>query len=111
MKYKNGCFFQKSRTAHEKLREAINNGAPDSIGWLYDVLCFDEHNFTGRREDFFFRTIKDLSADSGLSQRTVIRSMRRLKNEGLINTWPMHWVDKKTGKKSEKHVTGIRILD
>jgi len=111
MKYKIGNFFQVDKEAHERVTEAIRKGAPASIGWLYDVLCYDEHRFTGRKEDFFFRSISDLSADSGLSQRVVMRNLKCLKKLGVIETWWMHWIDKKTGKKSEKHVTAIRILD
>jgi hypothetical protein len=33
-----------------------------------------------------------------------------LQEKGYIETWKMHWVDKETGKRSEKHTTAFRVL-
>lgn len=89
-KYKEGNFLQFPRGVFEKF-----HNAKTSTKWLYTILLELEHKFTGLKEDFFFRSIDDLSKDAKLSRPA----------------WQMHWVDKDTDKKSEKHVTAIRILE
>ena len=83
----------------------------DSAKWLYLVLKEDEHRFTGPKEDFFFRSNEDLASDCGWQKSKLGRVKPELINSGLIQTWQMHWLDKDTGKKSEKHVTAYRIRD
>lgn len=39
------------------------------------------------------------------------KSKERTVETDLIKIWQMHWMDIKTGKKSEKKVTAFRILD
>jgi hypothetical protein len=81
----------------------------DSAKWLYFVLKEDEHKFTGSKEDFFFRSNEDLAKDCGWNIKKLERYKAELLKSGLITTWPMHWINKETGKKSEKHVTAYRI--
>lgn len=82
-----------------------------SVRWLYICLNLLEHRFTGDKEDFFFRSIEDLRKDTGIGRKQIISGIRELEGLRLIQTWQMHWVDKETGKKSEKHITAFRILD
>lgn len=104
-KYKANHFGQYSRSAFKKLHLLKT-----SSKWLYFVLVELEHKFTGKNEDFFFRSIKDLSVDSGLSQDCVWRSLKELKQSGLIQKWQMHWwIDKEHTKQSKKRVTAIRL--
>lgn len=105
-KYKEGNFLQFPRGVFEKF-----HNAKTSTKWLYTILLELEHKFTGLKEDFFFRSIDDLSKDAKLSRPVIIRGLKELINLNLIQTWQMHWVDKDTDKKSEKHVTAIRILE
>ena len=108
MKYKHGNFCQVCNDAIDILaRENISTSAK----WLYIVLCKLEHRFTGKNENFFFRSNRDLQNDSGLSGKTIIKAIRELIDLNFIETWQMHWIDKKTGKKSQKHITAFRILD
>lgn len=79
------------------------------LRWLYTSLVLLEHRFTGKKEDFFFRSIKDLSKDTQIGRRQIVSGLKELKKLGLIHTWQMHWTDKKTKKKMEKHITAIRI--
>ena len=84
---------------------------PYSTRWLYIWLNFLEHRFSGEKEDFFFRSIEDLQKDIRMGRRQIIDGIKRLeKTLKLIHTWQMHWTDKKTKKKSEKHITAFRIL-
>ena len=108
MKYKQGNFYEKSKEAFEELKKAH---ASTSACHLYDVLCFDEHIFTGENEGFFFRSIDALCKDSGMSSKTVMKSIKTLVRLNMIETRQMHWVDENTGKKSEKHITAFRLLD
>lgn len=104
-KYKTGNYIQISRKAFKMLEDCKT-----STKWLYIVLNELEHKFTGHKKDFFFRSIDDLSLDTELSRPTVILGLQELKSIGLVETWQAHWTDKK-GRKSEKHVTAIRMLE
>ena len=110
MKQKGKNYCQIFNSAIEKLN-TTNKKIPYSTRWLYIHLNLLEHRFTGKGENFFFRSIKDLKEDTQISIRQLIRAIKQLNGLGLIQTWQMHWVDKKTGKKSEKHITAFRILD
>ena len=110
-KYKNteGKYHQVYHQAIELL-----NSAPKvsySTKWLYSHLCLLEHRFTGKKEDFFFRSIKDLQEDMNMGRRQIIDGIKKLESLELIQTWQMHWIDKKTNKKSIKHITAFRILE
>ena len=78
--------------------------------WLYTVLSELEHRYTGDKCDFFFRSQSDLKNDTGMTVKINIKYRKELIEKGYIKTWPMHWIDKETKKKSEKHVTAYRIL-
>jgi len=83
----------------------------DAGKWLYLVLKELEHRYTGKGEDFFFRSNEDLARDCGWYTSKLVRIKPEVVNSGLVQTWQMHWIDKNTGKKSEKHVTAYRIRD
>jgi|GEM_PF-2321343 len=82
-----------------------------STRWLYIYLNLLEHRFAGQNEDFFFRSIDDIQKDIHMGRRQVISGIKTLEALSLIHTWQMHWVDKVTKKKSEKHITAFRILN
>ena len=109
-KYKSRDYCQIYNWAIERL-SGNNKRVGYATRWLYVTLCLLEHRLTGRKEDFFFRSLKQLHGDTQISARNIIRGIQKLKEFGLIQTWQMHWVDKKTGKKSEKHITAFRILE
>ena len=81
----------------------------DSTKWLFTVLCELEHQFTGNKVDFFYRSLKDLSGDTGQSSKTIIKGLKELSMLGLIEKWQMHWTIEDSKKFSEKHITAIRI--
>jgi len=113
MKYKGkeGNWSQIWNRAIEILNDP-NRKIPYSTRWLYITLHLLEHRFCGEKEDFFFRRIKDLVEDSGISYRLVIKGIKTLKELKLIETWQMHWwVDKERRISSQKHVTAFRILE
>lgn len=109
MKYKSQNFCQIYNKAIEKLNRTKGK-APYSTRWLYIWLNFLEHRFSGEKDNFFFRSIQDLQGDIKMARVQVIMGIKRLEKLGLIQTWQMHWIDKKTKKKSEKHITAFRIL-
>jgi len=78
--------------------------------WFYIVLCELEHRYTGRKTLWFFRTQDNLKKDTGMSIKLIRRCKNELVDCGILKTGKMHWVDKDTGKKSEKHVTTFTLL-
>ncbi len=88
-----------------------NKKIPFSTRWLYVHLCYLEHRLTGKKEDFFFRSVRELSKETRMGVNQVVNGIKILKKQNLIQTWQMHWIDKNTGKKSEKHITAFRMLD
>jgi hypothetical protein len=82
----------------------------DAGKWLFLVLKELEHRYTGENEDFFYRSNEDLARDCGWTKSKLVRIKPEVVNSGLVQTWQMHWIDKNTGKKSEKHVTAFRML-
>ena len=108
MKYKDGNYYQKSKRAFEILREAH---ASASTCHLYDVLCFDEHKYTDGITQDFYRSIKDLCEDSGLSSKTVMKALKTLKDLTLIRTWQEYRHDDETGQKKRNRITNIMLLD
>lgn len=109
MKKKVSNFCQIYNRAIEKLNRT-NRRVPYSTRWLYICLNFLEHRLTGEKEDFFFRSIEDLQRDIGMGRRQIIEGIQLLEDLKMIETWQMHWVDRRTGKKSEKHITAFKIL-
>jgi len=106
MKYKNGNWYQISKSGRAKAKKTGPLGT-----LLYDTLVELEHNFTGKRENFFYRTLTELAADSSLSKSTVERLIPKLVEVKAIEAWQGHFINPETGKKSEKHMTFFRILD
>jgi hypothetical protein len=107
MKYQDGYFIQLPRDIFSNMQFL---SLSDSAKWLYIILKELEHRYTGSsKEDFFFRSNQDLAEDCGWSLRKTIRVKKELEESGLIQTWQMHWIDKETNKKSEKHVTAYRL--
>ncbi len=109
-KYGNTHYLQLSRIIFTDEYKNLSNGAK----WLFVVLNELEQRFTTGREDgedFFFRSDADLAEDAGMSITTLKRYKAELRKTSLVKLYQMHWVDKKTGKKSEKKVTAYRILE
>ena len=79
--------------------------------WFYCVLHELEHRYTGPKQDFFFRDQSNLSNDTGMTVKMNIKCRKELVKKGFLETWKMHWIDKKTRKLSEKHVTAFRLID
>lgn len=105
-KYLNGYFLQVSRHV---FRNKTFLNLSDSAKWLYFVLKEVEHQFSGTNEDFFYRSNEDLAKDCDWNLRKLNRIKQELIASGLIQTWQMHWKDKETGKKSERHITAYRL--
>jgi hypothetical protein len=109
MKRKTSNYLQLSRDLfnNDRFKKLSQNAK-----WLFVVLNELEHRFTGKKENYFFRSNQELATDSGMSLPTLKRAKAELKTAGVIETWNMHWVqDKDTGKLSEKHVSAFRIPD
>lgn len=85
---------------------------PYQCKWIYTVLTELEHKYTGKNEDFFFRSDKDLANDCGMSLATFKRYKKILVTyNDIIQTWRMHWyTNEDRTKKSEKAVTAYRLL-
>ncbi|MBT6049119.1 MAG: hypothetical protein HN561_05685 [Candidatus Scalindua sp.] len=110
MKYKGTNFCQVHNNAIEKLNKTESK-IPYTTRWLYIHLNLLEHRFTGKKMDFFFRSIKDLQADMQMGRKQIIAGIKILKELGLIETWQMHWEGIETKKLSRKHITAFRVLD
>ena len=108
MKRKRGNYLQLSRRLFndDELNKLTINAK-----WLYVVLNELEHKYTGPNEAFCYQSNENLAQDCGFSLPTLKRAKKELKDAGLIQTWPMHWIDKETGKKSAKHVTAYRVME
>ena len=112
-KYKNyeGNYLQMWKRGIEILNEH-NKKIPYSTRWLYTHLHWLEHKFSGKKEDFFFRSIKDLQNDTKIGRRQIIKGIKILEDINLIQTWKMHWwLDDTHTKKSFKHITAFRLLE
>lgn len=108
-KYGNSHYLQLSRDLFSDEYKHLSMGAK----WLFVVLNELEQRYTTGREggeDFFFRSDAELAADAGISITTLKRYKAELRKTGLIRVWQMHWIDRKTGKKSEKKVTAYRVM-
>lgn len=105
-KYGNSHYMELSRCIFTDDYKHLSQGAK----WLFVVLNELEQRYTTGREggeDFFFRSDLELAADAGISITTLKRYKAELRKTDLIQVWQMHWVDKKTGKKSEKKGNGL----
>jgi DNA-binding MarR family transcriptional regulator len=79
------------------------------LWWLIEL----EHEFTGSATGeaaWFFHSNEDLAEHSGLSVSSVKRAKEELKRKGLIEMRQIHFQDRKTKKRSTKHITDFRIL-
>jgi len=104
-KYNESPFVQLSRSIfHKDCKLSFR------AKWLYTVLSELEHRYTGDKTDFFYRTQSDLKDDTGMTVKINIKYRQELIDNDYIETWPMHWIDKKNGKLSEKHTTAYRLL-
>jgi len=102
-KYKDGNFVQINRNI---FKEDYHHNTV----YIYVILSELEHRYTGKTEDFFFRSLTDLSKDCRMNRTTVVKYRQFLIDDKWVHTWQMHWLDKNTGKKSEKKVTAYRVL-
>ncbi|MBA7541191.1 hypothetical protein ES705_33498 [subsurface metagenome] len=109
-KYKRIDYCQIYNKAIKKLNNH-NRKISYSTRWLYIHLCLLEHRLTGKKESFFYRSIKEIAKETHISYRLVIEGIKKLKKLKLIQTWQMHWTDPETKKQSEKHITAFRILN
>lgn len=106
MKHGNEFYLELSRTIFTEEYEKLSYKAK----WLFVVLNELEQRYTGEHEDFFFRSNTDLVKDAGMKLTVLKEAKAELLNEDLIQSWQMHFVDSKTGRKSEKKVTAYRVL-
>jgi len=107
MKYGNKYYIELSR---ETFNNFTYKELPMYSRWIFTVLNELEHRYTGKKEDFFFRADTDLSEDCGISIATIKRYKKPLVDKGLVQHWNMHYIDKETGRKSEKKISAYRIL-
>lgn len=106
MKNGNSFFLQLTR----KLFTDEYKGLSIRAKWLFVVLNELEQRYTGEREDFFFRSNEDLATDADMSLPTLKRAKKELIDTNLVKSWQIHFVNKETGKRSEKKVSAYRIL-
>ncbi len=106
MKRKAGNYLQLSR---EIFQDPKFHALSTTAKWLYVVLVELEHKFTGEKENFFFRSNEDLAKDVGVSLPTLKRAKKELKP--FISTFFVHWVDKESGRKSKKYISGYRMKE
>lgn len=88
--------------------------------WIYDisdkakVLFFWlnelEQRYTNKGTKYFFRTDAELAADLNWHINTLKKAKKELRETGLIEINKAHWIDPRTGRKSEKMVSVYRIL-
>ena len=108
-KYKGRHYFQQSREmfkGNPSVFQGLSENANKLLTWLHEC----EHQFSGPKEDWFWRSNQELAQDCNMRIGKIKRAKKELREKGLIETWNMHWIDPKTNKKSHKHVTAYRIL-
>ena len=106
MKHGNEFYLQLTRKLFTEEYKNLSKNAK----WLFVVLNELEQRYTGEKEDFFFRSNEDLANDCQISLPTLKRAKKELLSTELIQSWQTHFVNKDTGKKSEKRTTAYRIL-
>jgi len=105
----NGNYFPFPRSIfkHEGFKKLST-----SARLLFFYLLEAEHQYTGEKVGYFFRSNDDLSSDTGLSNKTIIEAKKEFKEHisDLIDMgWVHWWVDDKRVKKSKKKVTSFTI--
>lgn len=103
MKHNNTFYMQVSR---EIWKEPISDKAKLLFFWLNEL----EQRYTGNEVDYFYRTDEELAKDLSWSLKTLKKAKGELKETQLIKLLKVHFIDKETGKRSTKWVTGYRIL-
>lgn len=106
MKHNNSFYLQLSRDIFTEKYGCMSNNAK----WLFVVLNELEQRFTGKNEDYFFRSDIELAKDANMSLSVLKRAKAELLQFDLVQCWQTHFINSTTGKKSEKHVTAYRIL-
>lgn len=106
MKYKTGSYVQLDKKIFSEEYASMSVGAK----WLYTYLTGLEHRFCTEDKNYFFRTDEQLSKDVGISLNSLKKYKRELKEVGLIQINYGHYVDRKTGKKSQEKYTAYTIL-
>ena len=106
MKHNNTHYLQLCRKLFTYSYEEL----PAYSRWIFTTLNELEQKFTGKDEDFFFRSDSDLANDCGVSVRTIQRYKKHLIKLKLVHHWKMHFVNSETKKKSEKKISAYRIL-
>lgn len=101
-KYKSGNFVQINR-------DIFKTDYHHNTILIYVVLSELEHRFSGKKVDFFFRSLTDLAKDCRMNRTTVTKYRKPLIDDKWLYTWQMHWI-MESGKKSEKKVTAYRVL-
>ena len=106
MKHGNSFYLELTRDIFTEEYKNLSVGAK----WFFVVLNELEQRYTGKGNDFFFRTDEQLVDDTGFSINTVRKYKAELKRTALVKIGKGHWIDPATGKKSEKRYTAYRIL-
>lgn len=106
MKHGNSFYLELTRELFTEEYKTLSNGAK----WLFVVLNELEQRYTGKGCDYFYRTDEELAKDAGVSIRAVKNYKKELRDTELVQMWNGHFVDKETGKKSEKKFSFYRIL-
>lgn len=106
MKHGNSFYLQLTRELFTDEYKDLSNGAK----WLFVVLNELEQRYTGKGCDFFYRTNEELAKDAGVGLRQLKAYKNELRDSGLVQMWNGHFIDKETGKKSEKKFSCYRIL-
>ena len=108
MKYNNTFYIQLGREIFTPQYSKLSVNAK----WLYTVLNELEHKFTGKNEDFFVRSNKQLAKDTGMSESTLKKAKKELKESApeLVKMWQCHYINNKTGKMSTERYSAYRIL-
>ena len=79
---------------------------------LFFYLLETEHQFSGDKATYFFRSNEDLSTDTGLSNKTIVEAKKEFKENipDLISMgWTHWWTDDEHKKQSKKKVTSFTI--
>lgn len=105
MKYGNTYFLQLSREIFTEKYSHLSIGAK----WLFVVLNELEQRYTGKDNDFFFRTDKELAKDAEISLSTLKRYKSELRESNLVEMWNAHF-KYENGKLSTDKVSCYRIL-
>ncbi len=105
MKHGNTFYLELPRKIFTDEYNYLSNGAK----WLYVVLNELEQRFTGKEQNFFYRTDAKLAEDASISLATLKRYKAELRHSGLVEMWNGHFVYE-NGQKSEMKFSCYRIL-